>query len=131
MKNKQYLSKLLLSTSLMGFLTLAGALQGNLMAQQAPINMKDAGATVQIQPDGTKLIQAPNGSSIQIKPDGTKIIKKADGTIVQIKPDGSKFIQDAEGTTIQVAPDGTKSVKKADGSTIQIKPGQGNFEDQH
>lgn len=79
MKNKQYLLKSLFSTSLMVFLTLAGFLQSNLMAedtQQVPSKMMEENSSVQIQPDGTKLIQGANGSSIQIKPDGTKIIKK-------------------------------------------------------
>lgn len=107
MKNKQYLLKFLLSTSLVGCLTLVGFLQEDLMAGDT-------------QQASSKIFQDAEGSTVQISPDGTKIIKKTDGSIVQIKPDGTKFIQEANGTSVQIDPNGTKTIKKADGTLIQI-----------
>jgi hypothetical protein len=117
MKNKNDMLKYLLATAMVGIFTFAGLLQGNLLAAENP--------TVQINPDGSKMIQDADGSTIQIKPDGTKIIKKQDGATVQVKPDGSKFIQSADGTIVEVKPDGTKIIKKPDGTSVQVKPSQG------
>lgn len=76
----------------------------------------------QIKPDGMMLRDA-EGSTIQMLPNGTKVIQKTDGTLIQIKPDGSKLIQSADGSSIQIQSDGTKIIKKADGTTIEVKPG--------
>lgn len=59
--------------------------------------------------------------TIEMTPDGSKIIKKADGTSVEVKSDGTKVIKKADGTSIEVRPDGTKSIQKPDGSVIDIK----------
>ena len=133
-KNPQYSLKSLVLPSLVGFLTFGGLSSAHLMAEDtqqtapkaaaesATITTPD-GASIQIQPDGTKIIKAPDNTTIQVKPDGTKIIKEADGTTVQKNPDGSKVIQKPDGTTVQIRADGSKLIKSPDGTTVDVKAG--------
>jgi T-complex protein 10 C-terminus len=93
---------------LLGICTL-GLLQVKLLAadvQQGAANKAEEGTSVQIMPDGTKMIQHSDGTFIQINPDGSKMIKQPDGTSVLVKPDGSKTIKKPDGTTIEVKPGG-------------------------
>lgn len=84
-------SYFLKSLSCIGFLTLGGLVQPQLMAAPTPSVTNGDGSSVQIRPDGSKLIQNSDGSSVQIDRDGSKTIKKEDGSVVQIKPDGTKI----------------------------------------
>lgn len=126
MKNKQRLLKFLSKPSVLGFFILTCMFQTNLMAdssvhQHTSTSTNQSGATVQVLPDGSKLIKTPDNTTIEIKPDGTKLIKNADGTTVQKNADGSKVITKPDGTSIQVRPDGSKTIKKADGTTVEVK----------
>lgn len=78
MKSTQHFLKSLVSAPLVGFLTLGGLFQANLIAGDH--------SSVQMKGDGTKLIQDADGSLIQIDSDGTKTIIKPDGSSVKIKP---------------------------------------------
>lgn len=125
MKNKQPLLKSLFSISIIGVLTLVGLIQFNIAAADAPQDSYkgNGGASVQIKPDGTKVIQDADGSLIQIMPDGSKIIRKPDGSSVEIKSDGSKIIKGSDGSLIEVKPDGSKTIRKSDGTSIQVPAG--------
>lgn len=117
-----------LKSFFIGFVVLGTLSSTQLVADTVQVQTKRMDdAAVQVQPDGTKVIQ-DGDASIQIKPDGTKIIKKLDGTSITIKPDGTKMVQDKDGTMIQIMPDGSKTITKPDGTSIQIKSGQSNAE---
>jgi hypothetical protein len=110
MKTKTEFLKSLFAKSWIAGVTTCGLLQFQLAAENA--SQTPSSSSVQVNPNGSKIIQDEDGASIEIQPDGTKIIKKQDGSVIQIKPDGSKFIQDRDGTTIEIRPDGTKIIKK-------------------
>lgn len=100
-------SKSNLLRSFIGTMVFGGLIPGHLMAadiQQTIPNMMNDKPIVQIQPDGSKLIQDSEGSTVQIKPDGSKIVRRPDGTSIEIMPDGSKVIKKADGTRIEVSP---------------------------
>src|SRR5258708_7174487 len=96
--NTKYLSKSLMVKGLMGFLALGG-LQATLIAedtQETPFQAVEEKTTVQVMPDGSKLVQNADGTTIQIDTDGSKTVTKSDGTSVQIKTDGTKVIKDTD-----------------------------------
>jgi len=72
---------------------------------------------------GATMVATPNSATVQIQKDGTKIIQEADGTTIEISPDGTKNIRKSDGTTIQIQPDGSKHIQEKDGTTIDVKTG--------
>src|SRR5689334_19797564 len=96
MKNSHLLSTGLLSISF-------GVAPITLSANEIPKSFTaEDGSLVQIEADGTKVVQAPDNATIRIKPDGTKIVSKPDGTSVEVKPNGDKIIKNTDGSSVEV-----------------------------
>jgi hypothetical protein len=73
------------------------------------------GRTVDINPDKTIVVKAPNGDSATLNPDGSAIFNGFDGAKIQINKDGSGTMNDAEGNIMGQNSDGSGFCKATDG----------------
>jgi hypothetical protein len=86
MECSKKLAKLLFSVSCIGFMTCVPFGVGAAEVTPSVVSVHESdGTSVQVQPDGSKLIVKPDGTKVEVKADGSKTITKPDGTKIEVK----------------------------------------------